>query len=205
MEKVEEKKYYDFISIAKRTTQDVYFLAQHDKNRALSLLLNGADDKQRVVICKSKKSADALKAYLDTQSIKSLAIHGNHRREKIEDARRSFSVKETTLLITTDMILKVLERKEKMDEIISYDLSLDPQDYFNRIRLVDEVGHSITFVSSDDEKNFEALEYAMRCEMEEKEIDGFSPTPAPRKEKKKKKPRHSKKKVKKDEHTREDD
>lgn len=195
--KKQEKKYYDFISIAKRTKQEVYFIAQHDKNRALTLLLKDAQVKQRIVICKSKKSADTLHFYLKEEGIKSLAIHGNHRTEQIEDARRSFSVKETTLLITTDMILKVLELKNIAEVMISYDLSLDPQDYFNRIRLVDEVGSSISLVSSDDEKNFETLEYTMRCEMQEMEIENFTPSAAPRKEKKRKKPRHNKKKVRK--------
>ena len=194
----DEKKYYDFISIAKRTPQEVYFIAQHDKNRALAMLLENAEVKQRVVICKSKKSADALATFLNERGLNALAIHGNHRAEQIEDARRSFTVKETTLLITTDMILKTLELKGLVDQMISYDLSLNPQDYFNRIRLVDEVGLSITFVSSDDEKNFDTLEFAMRCEMQEKEIEGFSPTPAPRQEKKRKKPRHSKKKLKRE-------
>ncbi|MDQ7061999.1 MAG: helicase-related protein [Sulfurimonas sp.] len=194
----EEKKYYDFISIAKRTAQEVYFIAQHDKNKALGLLLKSANEKQRVVICKSKKSADALDAYLKAEGIKSLAIHGNHRAEQVEDARRSFTVGETKVLITTDMILKVLDLKAKMDEIISYDLSTDTQDYFNRLRLVDELGRSIVFVCSDDEKNFEAVEFAMRCEMQEMEIESFTPSPAPRQEKKRKKPRHKKGKVRKD-------
>lgn len=200
MEEVEieqEKKYYDFISVAKRTPQAVYFIAQHDKNRALELLLQKAVTKQRVVVCKSKKSADALHEYLDSKAMKSLAIHGNHRTEQIDDARRSFIVGETQLLITTDMILKSLELKN-IEQIISFDLSLDTQDYFYRLRQVDELGESIVFVSSDDEKIFETLEYTMRSEMQEKEIEGFTPSTAPKKQKKKKKPRHSKKKVKKE-------
>lgn len=191
----EEKKYYDFISIAKRTSQDVYFIAQHDKNRALELLLQNADVKQRIVVCKSKKNADSLHEYLKSKDLKSLAIHGNHRAEQIDDARRSFTVKETNLLITTDMILKSLELKN-IDQVISFDLPLDTQDYFYRLRQIDEVGESITLVCSDDEKTLETLEYTMRCEMQEKEIEGFTPSPSPRKEKKRKKPRHSKKKTK---------
>lgn len=195
-EKKQEKKYYDFISIAKRTKQELYFIAQHDKNVAFEILIKNADTKQRVVVCKSKKNADALCAYLKSKGINSLAIHGNHRTEQVDDARRSFSVKETSILITTDMILKSLELNKKIDEIISFDLPLTGDEYFHRLRLIDEVGQSISFVSSDEEKNLEAIEYMMRTEMTEMELDGFSPTSAPKKEKKKKKPRHSKKKIK---------
>ncbi len=195
MEEVEkkEKKYYDFISIAKRTSQEVYFIAQHDKNLAFELLLKKSEAKQIVVISKSKKSADSLCEYLKSKDIQSLAIHGNHRTQQIDDARASFLEKEINILITTDMILKSFELKHKMQEIVSYDLPQDPQDYFNRLRLVDEVGKSISFVSSDEEKLLEGIEFSMRTQMKEKEIEAFSPSQAPQKEKKKKKPRHSKK------------
>ena len=193
-----EKKYYDFISVAKRTTQNVYFVAQHDKNSMFELLLKNSDKKQTVVVTKSKKNADELASYLKSKEINAVSIHGNHRAEQINDARLSFSVGETTTLITTDMILKSMELTN-IERIISYDLPLVPQEYFSRLKLVDEVGESISFVSSDEEATLEAIEFLMKCEMKELELEGFSPTSAPKKEKKKKKPRHSKKRVKKEE------
>jgi len=193
-----EKKYYDNISIAKRTTQNVYFVAQHDKNSMFELLLKNSDKKQTVVLTKSKKNADELASYLKSKEIKALSIHGNHRAEQINDARLSFNVGETTILITTDMILKSMELTN-IERIISYDLPLVPQDYFTRLKLVDEVGESISFVSSDEEGTLEAIEFLMKCEMKVLELEDFSPTSAPKKERKKKKPRHAKKKVKKEE------
>ena len=192
-----EKKYYDFISIAKRTIQNVYFVAQHDKNTMFELLLKNSDKKQTVVLTRSKKNADELASYLKSKEIKAVAIHGNHRAEQINDAQLSFNVGETTILITTDMILKSMELTG-IERIISYDLPLVPQDYFARLKLVDELGESISFVSSDEEATFESIEFLMKCEMKELELEGFLPTSAPKKEKKKKKPRHSKKRVKKE-------
>ena len=148
--KPKEKKYYDFISIAKRTAQSVYFVAQHDKNRMLELLIKNSDEKQTVVLCKSKKNADGLAEYLKAKEIKATAIHGNHRAEQINDARLSFNVGETKVLITTDMILKSMELPN-IERVISYDLPLISQDYFSRLRLVDEIGESICFVSADEE------------------------------------------------------
>ena len=193
-----EKKYYDYISVAKRTIQNVYFVAQHDKNSMFELLVKNSDKKQTVVLTRSKKNADELADYLKSKEIKALSIHGNHRAEQINDARLSFSVGETTILITTDMILKSMELTG-IERIISYDLPLVPQEYFARLKLVDEVGESISFVSADEEATLEAIEFLMKCEMKELELEEFSPTPAPRKEKKKKKPRHPKKRVKKEE------
>jgi len=192
-----EKKYYDYISVAKRTTQNVYFIAQHDKNSMFELLFKNSDKKQTVVLTRSKKNADELADYLKLKEIKALSIHGNHRAEQINDARLSFNVGETTILITTDMILKSMELTN-IECIISYDLPLVPQEYFARLILVDEVGESISFVSADEEGTLQAIEFLMKCEMKELELEKFSPTPAPKKERKKKKPRHAKKRVKKE-------
>ena len=193
-----EKKYYDYISVAKRTTQNVYFVAQHDKNSMFELLLKNSDKKQTVVLTRSKKNADELADYLKSKEIKAVSIHGNHRAEQINDARLSFNLGETTILITTDMILKSMELTG-IERVISYDLPLVPQDYFVRLKLVDEVGESISFVSPDEEGTLETIEFLMKCEMKELELEEFSPTAAPKKEKKKKKPRHTKKRVKKEE------
>ena len=193
-----EKKYYDYISVAKRTAQNVYFVAQHDKNSMFELLLKNGDKKQTVVLTRSKKNADELADYLKLKEINAISIHGNHRAEQINDARLSFNVGETTNLITTDMILKSMELTN-IERIISYDLPLVPQEYFARLILVDEVGESISFVSADEESTLESIEFLMKCEMKELELEEFSPTPAPKKEKKKKKPRHTKKRVKREE------
>ena len=192
-----EKKYYDFISIAKRTVQNVYFVAQHDKNSMFELLLKNSDKKQTVVVTKSKKNADELASYLKSKEIKALSIHGNHRAEQINDARLSFNVGETRILITTDMILKSMELTG-IERVINYDLPLIPQEYSSRLKLVDELGESISFVSPDEEGTLETIEFLMKCEMKELELEVFSPTPAPKKERKKKKPRHAKKRVKKE-------
>ena len=199
-----KKKYYDHISVASRTKQNVYFVAQHDKNNMLSLLLKSSDTKQTVVLCKSKKNADSLAEYLKAKEIKATAIHGNHRAEQVTDARLSFSVGETSVLITTDMILQSMELSN-IQRVISYDLPIDPLDYSKRIRYVDEIGEAISLVSSDEESNLEAIEIWTRCEMKECELEGFSPTPAPRKEKKRKKPRPVKRKVRKDDEKLKDD
>lgn len=193
-----KKKYYDHISVASRTKQNVYFVAQHDKNNMLNLLLKSSDKKQTVVLCKSKKNANSLAKFLNSKDMKATVIHGNHRAEQINDARLSFSVGETTVLITTDMILHSMELSN-IARVISYDLPVDPLDYSKRIRYVDEIGEAISFVSADEESNLEAIEIWTRCEMKESELEEFSPTPAPKKEKKNKKPRHSKKKPKKEE------
>lgn len=198
------KKYYDYVSVAKRTKQVAYFVEQHDKVRMFEQFIKNSDKKQRVVIAKSKRNADELSKYLKAKDIAAMVIHGNHRQEQIEEATKAFNAGETGTLITTDMILKSLNLTN-IEQILSYDLPLKAEEYFVRLSYVDEVGEAISFVSLDDEKVLQTIEFMMKQEMPQEELKEFLPTAAPQGKRlgqhfkdQKKKPRHSKKRVRKE-------
>ena len=188
-----KKKYYDYISVGNRTKQIGYFVQQHDKNRMFEELLKTVENKQILVLIKSKKNADSLMEYLKAKEIDSLAIHGNHRASQIEDAQKAFNAKELSILITTDRIFETMELID-VNVLINYDLPLEAPDYFKRLRLVDEVGESISLVDPDDERMLATIELMMKCEMVEEEIENFEHTNRARTEvkDKTKKPRHKK-------------
>ena len=195
--KPSEKKYYDHISVAKRTSQVVYFVAQHDKTAMLDLLLKDNSTKQTIILTKSKKSADELYFHLKDVGFKALAIHGNHKPEVVIESAKAFNDGEINIIITTDMILQSLELKN-IQTILNYDLPLEPMNYFKRQRLVDEVGETISLVSADEDKMLSTIELMMKIEVPEATLDGFEPTPFVQTYKpKKKKPRHKKAKAKK--------
>ncbi|MEA3371244.1 MAG: helicase-related protein [Campylobacterota bacterium] len=187
------KKYYDYISVGNRTKQVAYFVQQHDKNKMFAQLQKEFSTKQVLVLVKSKRSADELMKYLKEKEIASLAIHGNHRASQIEDAQTAFNSKEINILITTNRILETLTLKD-VQVLLSYDLPLEAPDYFKSLRLVDEIGESISLIDPEDERMLATLELMMKCEMSEVEIEDFehtnraSTTPKD----KTKKPRHKK-------------
>ena len=169
------KKYYDYISVGNRTKQTAYFVQQHDKNRMFLELLKTFNDKQILVMVKSKRNADGLMEFLKEKEVKSLAIHGNHRASQIQDAQTTFNSKETTILITTDRILDTLTLTDTQ-VLINYDLPFEEPDYFKRLRLVDEIGESAALIDPEDEKTLATIEIMMKCEMLEVEIENFEHT-----------------------------
>ncbi len=192
---MEVKKYYDNISIAKRTKMGTFFVAQHDKQNMLELVLKNHLNKQIIILTKSKKSADELYFYLKDLGLNCFAIHGNHKKDVVEKTVKSFNDKELNILITTDMILQSVT-VENIELIINYDLPIEADNYFKALKLVDEVGESILFVSPDDEKLLTNIEFLIKMEIEEMVMEGFTPTPfIPKNKTKKKKPRHKKIKV----------
>ena len=187
------KKYYDHVSVASRTKQVSYFVQQHDKCEMFMEILKNLFDKQLLVLVKSKKTADILMDFLNKKKFKSLAIHGNHRVSQMEEAQKLFNSKELNILITTDGILKRLSL-ENIQAVISYDLPLEASEYFKRLILVDEIGEAISFIDPEDEVVLAKIEFMMKSQMDEVEIENFQHTKSPSKEKKDKtkKPRHKK-------------
>jgi len=198
------KKYYDNVSVGNRTKQLVYFVEQHDKPTHFELFFQENPILKTVVICKSKKIADILDAHLRAKSIKATTIHGNHRASQIQEASLGFNKDEISLLVTTSKIYETLEL-ENVQRVLSYELPFEPESYFQALRAVDERGESILFVSAEDEKMLERIEFMMKYTIPRAEIESFSHTALVKKEKTtKKKPRHKKSKATKQDTKKED-
>ena len=194
--------YYDQRSVALRTTQSICFVKEHDKTAMLGLLLNDYKKMQVVIVVKSKKKADTLSAFLLSKEFNARAVHGNHREEQQQDAATKFNLGALNIIITTDMILKKLALGN-IKLVVSYDLPDIAQDYYIRLAFMKELGVAMALVSPEDEPALSDIEYNMKKEIEEKEVEGFvaSATPAHTTKKKKdrtKKPRHRKNKATKD-------
>jgi len=197
-----ETIYHDQRSVALRTPQSICLVKEHDKTSMLGLLLNDYKEMQVVIVVKSKKKADALSAFLTSNEFNSTAVHGNHRASQQQEAAAKFNAGTLNVIITTDMILKTLAL-ENIKLFLSYDLPDIPQDYFNHLALMKELGVAIALVSPEDELLLRDIEDNMKKEIEEKVLEGFVATATPThtsktKKDKKKKPRHRKNKVKKE-------
>ncbi len=197
-----EEIYYDQRSVALRTTQSIYFVQEYDKTAMLGLLLNDYKKMQVAIVVKSKKKADALSVFLTSKEFNARSVHGNHRQEQQQKAATQFNLGTLNIIITTDMILKTLAL-ENIKLVLSYDLPDVPQDYYNRLAFMKELGVAMALISPEDEAYLGDIEYNMKKEIEEKIVEGFVATATPKhtaktKKDRTKKPRHRKNKVKKE-------
>jgi len=198
------KKYYDYISVGNRTKQVVYFVEQHDKALHLQLFLKEKQALKTVLFTKSKKTADMLSSFFKENAIEATVIHGNHRASQIQEVASAFNAGKIELLITTSKIYETLELTD-IKRVINYDLPFEPEFYFKALRAVDEVGEAISFVNAEDEKMLETLEFMMKYDIPQEEIEAFTHTALPKADRsKKKKPRHKKSKKNKPEIEKED-
>ncbi len=170
-----ETIYHDQRSVALRTPQSICFVKEHDKMSMLGLLLNDHKETQVVIVVKSKKKADALSAFLTSKEFTATAVHGNHRASQQQEAASKFNAGTLHVIITTDMILKTLAL-ENIKLVVSYDLPDVVQEYFDRIAFMKELGVAMALVSPEDEPFLDDIEYNMKKEIEEKEVEGFVAT-----------------------------
>ena len=196
--KYSKKKYYDNVNVGKRTSQVVYICEQQDKAAMFELYMKRSEKKQTVVVVKSKRRADELCSYLNSNDVEVTAIHGNHRKEQIDKGAEEFNTGKINILITTDKILQSLDFNN-IETIINYDLPPEHEDYFSRLILVDEVGESISFVSPEEEGYLAVIELRLKDEIPQAELEGFVATQnvAHSTKEKKKKPRHRNRKTRK--------
>lgn len=198
------RQFNDPVSVGKRSRQKLHLAAQCDKAALLAHIVKSGGFSQAAVVTKTKRDADALSAYLEAQGIKAAAIHGNRRAEENEAAAQAFKEGEVKLLITTDMILQGLGL-DSLELIISHDLPSRPEHYFSRLGCLGETGLALSLVSPQEQKLLSAIEWAMKLEIPQEEVEGFVPTPASdafeapqRTKEQKKKPRHRKQRRKSD-------
>jgi len=196
------KIYYDPLSVARRTSQKVYLVNEHDKDALLSHMINTQESTRVIIITKTKRDADRLSTYLQAGEIKALAIHGNKSATECETTMESFNKDETNVLIMTDMILQS-QTLTSINQIISYNIPSEVTHYYARLAVLEEKGEGIALVSEEEHHLMDAIESAMKVEILQEEPEGFSPTSKPEvqqrsKKDKTKKPRHKKSKTKKE-------
>jgi ATP-dependent RNA helicase RhlE len=200
--KTNKKKYYDNISVGARTKQVVHLSTKQDKASMFAQFIKNSETKQTVVMARSKRSANQLSQYLEAHDIKAVIVHGNHRLAQLHEAAQAFNSSKINMIITTDMIFKSLELK-KIQVMINYELPTHEDDYFMRLRYVDEIGKSISFVTQEEETTLQNIEIMMKMEIPQESVENFVASDISKDIKsskdKKKKPRHRKSKSKKSE------
>jgi len=202
LEETTEKLYYDALSVARRTSQKIHFVKEHDKNALVSHLITSNTYTNVIVVTKTKRQADALSVYLQKNEIKALSIHSNKSAEEIVKAVESFNENETTVLVMTDMTLQA-QTFPVINQMISYSMPTEPSYYYERLTALEEKGEGINLVSEEEHSLMDVIQWAMKVEILEEEPKGFTATEAPvvtekLKKDKTKKPRHKKGKSKKE-------
>jgi len=146
---------------AEGITELVYSVKPEMKPDLLLHLLESPEWEQVLIFTRTTAGADALKARLDREGIRTEAMHSNLRMANRTRALERFAQKKVRVLVATDIAQRGLD-VEGISHVVNYDVPKDPEDYTHRIgrtARAGAVGTAVTFLAAADLGAFKSLIY----------------------------------------------
>jgi len=129
--------------------QAVYFVARPDKKKLLIHILKNEEVPSALVFTRTKRGADIVTSYLNGAKINADAIHGNKSQSARQRALNSFKLKQTRVLVATDIAARGLDI-EKLSHVFNYDIPDFSETYIHRIGRTGRAGLTGTALSFCD-------------------------------------------------------
>lgn len=152
---------------ASGVTQRAFSVDNADKADILSYLIRECHWSQTLVFTRTKKRADQVNEYLNSEGISSVALHGDKAQRERNDALLRFSQKEVRVLVATDVAARGLDI-ESLPQVINYDLPNQPEAYVHRIGRTGRAGKkglAISFVSTEEKRFLQDITQLIRQEI----------------------------------------
>jgi ATP-dependent RNA helicase RhlB len=117
---------------ADRVRQTLYFPSNKEKIPLLIGLLRRMDARRTMIFVNTRRAAEHLQRYLQSNGIRAEAITGDVPQRKRLAMLRQFQNGELPVLIGTDVASRGLHVPD-VSHVFNYDLPQDPEDYVHRI------------------------------------------------------------------------
>jgi ATP-dependent RNA helicase RhlE len=128
-------------SAAPLVEQSVYYVAKENKRSLLKHVLNNNDIEHVLVFTRTKRGADKVAKELNSNGIKSEAIHGNKSQGARERALKGFKNRTIRVLVATDIASRGID-VDKLSHVINYEIPEQAETYVHRIGRTGRAGSS---------------------------------------------------------------
>ena len=159
--------------------QVVYPVDRQRKRELLSHTIGTQNWRQVLVFTRTKHGANRLAAQLETDGLKSAAIHGNKTQAARVRALQDFKSGKVRVLVATDVAARGLDI-ERLPHVVNYELPHVPEDYVHRIGRTARAGHqghAVSLVCVDEHKLLAGIESLLQTKISKKIIPGYEPDP----------------------------
>ncbi len=149
---------------AERIVQKAIFVDRDDKRGMLAELLNDPAITRSLVFTRTKHGADKVVRHLDSEGIRSEAIHGNKSQPQREKALAAFRNGQVTVLVATDIAARGID-VDGVSHVINFDLPNVPEQYVHRIGRTGRAGRegeAISLVEHEDRPHLRTIETLIR-------------------------------------------
>lgn len=136
--------------------QKIHLVEKGNKPALLKSILKGEDAKTVLIFSKTKHGANRIVDFLEKESIKSAAIHGNKSQNAREKALNDFRKGTMKVLVATDIAARGIDIPS-ITHVINYDIPQDPASYVHRIGRTARAGRNGVAISFCDRSEKELL------------------------------------------------
>jgi ATP-dependent RNA helicase RhlE len=159
--------------------QVVFQVDRQRKRELLSHTIGAQDWRQVLVFTRTKHGANRLAAQLESDGLKSAAIHGNKSQPARVRALQEFKTGKVRVLVATDVAARGLDI-ERLPHVVNYELPHVPEDYVHRIGRTARAGregHALSLVCVDEHKLLADIEKLLQMKISKKTVPGYEPDP----------------------------
>jgi len=139
-------------------------VSKDHKRHLLAHLIDAGNWHQVLVFTRTKHGANRLAQQLESNGIRSAAIHGNKSQGARVRALSDFKANKITALVATEVAARGLDIKE-LPHVVNYELPNVPEDYVHRIGRTGRAGlggEAISLVSADEGSLLRDIERVLR-------------------------------------------
>ncbi len=150
-----------------RIDQRINLVAKGNKQLLLKKILKQEDVESVLVFSKTKHGANRIVQYLESESIKVAAIHGNKSQAAREKALSGFRAGSIKVLVATDIAARGID-VPGISHVINYDIPNDPESYVHRIGRTARAGKegiAISFCDPSEKSLLRAVEKLIKFQI----------------------------------------
>jgi len=159
--------------------QVVYHVDRQRKRELLSHSIGAGNWRQVLVFTRTKHGANRLASQLESDGLKTAAIHGNKSQAARGRALQEFKTGKIRVLVATDVAARGLDI-ERLPHVVNYELPHVPEDYVHRIGRTARAGHkgqAVSFVCVDEHKLLSDIETLLQMKISKQTVPGYEPDP----------------------------
>lgn len=162
---------------ADNVDQSAYMVDGGRKRELLTHLIGTENWRQVLVFTRTKRGADQLAKQLETDGIRSTAIHGDKSQGARNKALKAFKHENVRALIATDVAARGIDI-DRLGYVVNFDLPDNPDDYVHRIGRTGrggESGSAVSLVSNPEKGQLNSIRKVVSQDIPANVVAGFEP------------------------------
>ncbi|MDR2635820.1 MAG: DEAD/DEAH box helicase, partial [Campylobacteraceae bacterium] len=126
--------------------QQYYIIEEHERDDAITRLLDALNPDKAIIFCRTKKEVDRLGTKLIASGFIAKTLHGDMEQPQREEVIKAFRSGDVDILVATDVAARGLNVKE-ITHVFNYHMPFDPESYVHRIGRTARAGQKGTAIT----------------------------------------------------------